>query len=153
MNLAFRQTRLAVLGLALLSCLVGVATATPRADPRYAGRGVYRATRGPVPGVVVEILVADGDGRPTDEVLGSTHADAQGRFVVLETNVTDEPVALVVSAVRESADSGGDRRGEGYEIRTHRTVLGFLPHPSPTKPNTILIERRRPGRGGDESDE
>ncbi len=149
MNLAPRQTRLAVLGLALLLCLVGVATATPRADPRYTGRVLYRATRGPVPGVLVEIVEADGDGRPTDEVLGSTHADAQGRFVVLETNVTDAPVALVVSAVRESADSGGDRRGEGYEIRTHRTLLGFLPHPSLTKPNTILIERRRPGRDGE----
>ena len=66
---------------------------------------------------------------------------------------TDEPVTLVVSAVRESADSGGDRRGEGYEIKSRRTLLGYLPHPNLTKPNTILIERRRPGRGGDEQDD
>ena len=63
----------------------------------------------------------------------------------------DGRVTLTVSAVRTSADSGGDRRQEGYQIRTVRVPLGFLAFPSATRPNTVLIDRRKPGRpGGDE---
>ncbi len=148
-----RRVLAALLVTALVACLVGGVLANTRAAPQCTGRVLYRSNRSPVPGVLVEIVEAENDGRPTDEVLGSTHADAEGRFTVELTKATDEPVTLVVSAVRESAASGGDRRGEGYEIKTHRTLLGFLPHPSLTKANTVLIERRRPGQNvGDSED-
>ena len=141
-----------VLGCAL--CLLsGAVWAAGAAGPRYKGQVLYRANKSPVPGVLVEIVEAEDDGKPTDEVLGSTHADAEGHFTVELAKATDGPVTLVVSAVRESAASGGDRRGEGYEIKTHRTLLGFLPHPSATKPNTVLIERRRPGHASGGSDD
>ena len=131
------------LGLALW-CLAGVALALS-SGPRYSGRVLYRGTKAPVPGVLVEVVEAEDNGEPTDEVLGSTHADAEGRFAVVLTERTDKPVALVVSAVRTSASSGGDRSTEGYDIKTHQTRLAFLPHPSPTKPNTRL--RRTPQAG------
>ena len=118
--------------------------------PHYGGRVLYRGTKTPVAGVLVEVVEAEDNGEPTDEVLGSTRADADGRFVVTPTQPTDKPVALVVSAVRTSAHSGGDRSEEGYDIKTHQTRLAFLAHPSPTKPNTVLVERRRPGRSSAE---
>ena len=131
-----------------LLCLAGIAYASP--GLRYTGRVLYRANKAPVAGVLVEVVEAEDSGEPTDEVLGSTRADADGHFVVALTQPTDKPVTLVVSAVRTFADSSGDRRSEGYDIKTHQTRLGYLPHPSPTKPNTIFIERRRPEHNGDE---
>ena len=92
----------------------------------------------------MELVEARGDGQPTDNVLGSARADTDGRFAVIPTEPVEGNVALVVSAVEDMADTGGDRRGEGYEIKTHRIPLGFLPHPSPTKSNTVLVTRRRP---------
>ena len=91
-------------------------------------------------------VAAKDSGEPTDKVLGSTRADADGHFIVVQTEATDRPIALVASAVRESADSSGDRRQEGYDIKSHLTRLGVLFNPSPTKPNTVLVERRQPGR-------
>lgn len=148
-----RRVLAATLVAALTVCLAGGILAGTHAVPHYAGRVLYRATHGPVPGVLVEVVEAEDDGKPTDEVLGSAHADAEGRFTVELPKGTDKPVTLVVSAVRESADSSGDRRSEGYAIKTHRILLGFLAHPSPTKPNTVLIERRRVGRGSGDSDD
>ena len=110
----------------------------------YGGRVLYRATKAAVSGVLVELVVAEDDGQPTDEVLGSTRADADGRFTILLTESTDKNVALVVSSVEDVADTSGDRREEGYDIKVHRTRLGFLPHPSSTKSNKILVTRRRP---------
>lgn len=141
-----------VLGMALV-CAVSLLQGAG-GGLNYRGRVLYRANKAPVPGVLVELVEAEDDGRPTDEVLGQARADAAGRFTV----TTDRPsresrVALVVSAVRETAESGGDRRGEGYEIRSHRTTLGYLPDPSAAKPNTILIERRRIGRGEERDDD
>ena len=83
-------------------------------------------------------------------MLGSTRADTDGRFSVVLAQPTGKNVALVVSAVQNVADTGGDRRAEGYEIKTHRTQLGFLPHPSATKANVLLITRHRPDRPADE---
>ena len=141
-----------VVAVALL-WLTSVAFAAGGFLPRYKGQVLYRANKSAVAGVLVEVVEADNDGKPSDDVLGSTHADAEGRFTVELTQGTDKPVTLVVSAVRESADSSGDRRSEGYKIRTQRTVLGYLPHPSLTKSNTVLIERRQLGRGSHESDD
>ena len=133
----------------VLLCLAGMAYATG-GGPHYRGQVLYRATRTPAPGLLVELVEAEDDGKPTDEVLGSTRADAEGRFTVALTETTNKPVTLVVSAVRTSADSSGDRSTEGYDIKTHRTRLGFLPFPSLTKSNAIYIERRRPGRSDNE---
>ncbi len=141
----------AILALSLLSLANEVFAAG--GGLRYKGQVLYRANKSPVAGVLVEVVEAEDDGKPTDEVLGSAHADAEGRFMVELSRGTDKPVTLAVSAVRELADSSGDRRSEGYAIKTHRTLLGFLAHPSPTKPNTILIERRRVGRGSGNSDD
>ncbi len=144
MKPACRKAGSTALGFALLLLLAGgLCAAVP--GVRYSGRVLYRGTKTPVPGVLVEIVEAKADGRPTDEVLGSGRAEADGRFTVTLANPTNEKLALVVSAVRESADSGGDRRGEGYEVKSHRTVLGCLPFPSATKPNTLYIERRQAG--------
>ena len=136
------------LGLVLL-CLADVALAAG-SGPRYGGRVLYRGTKTPVPGVLVEVVEAEDNGEPTDEVLGSARAGADGRFAVVLAERTDKPVALVVSAVRTSAKSGGDRSEEGYDIKTHPTRLAVLAHPRPPKPNTVLVERRRPGRSSDE---
>lgn len=116
---------------------------------RYTGRVLYRANKAPAPGVLVELVEAEDNGAPTNDVLGSARADAEGRFMVVLTEPTDKNVTLVVSAVRTSADSGGDRREEGFDIKSQRTRLGFLPHPSPAKPNTVYIERRRLGHPDD----
>ena len=126
----------------VLFWLAGIAQAA-RPGLHYSGRVLYRATKAPVAGVLVELVEARDDGQPTDEVLGSTRADADGRFTILLTEPTDQSVALVVSAVDNTADTSGDRREEGYDIRSHRTRLGFLAHPSSTKANKLLIERRR----------
>ena len=71
---------------------------------RYTGTACFTvANKAPVAGVLVELVEAEDDGKPTDEVLGSTRADAEGHFtVVLDRNPPsrDKPVALVVSAVR-----------------------------------------------------
>ncbi len=108
--------------------------------PVYKGRVLYRGSRTPAPGLLVEIVTAKDDGQPTDEVLGSTRADAAGRFVVALDKPTDDRITLVVSAISASAESGGDRRQEGYQIRTVRRRLTFVPNPSTTKSNTVLIE-------------
>ncbi len=136
-------TRQVIVVLATLCLMAAAQAAAP--GLKYTGRVVYRGSKAAAPGVLVEVVEAKDDGRPTDEVLGSARAEADGRFTVTLVNPTNEKLALVVSAVRTSADSGGDRRGEGYEIKSHRTVLGFLPFPSATKPNTIFIERRKVG--------
>ena len=130
-------------------CLAGTMGAAPSSQ-HYAGRVLYRANKAPVPGVLVEVVEAEDDGQPTDEVLGSVRADAEGRFTVMLTEPTNKPVTLVVSAVRATAETGGDKRADGIEVKTHRTLLGFLPHPSVSKPNTIYVERRKPGRPADE---
>ncbi len=143
-----RIVRPLTFGLVLIF-LVSVAFAAGT-GPQYHGRVLYRDTKAPVAGVLVEVVEAENNGEPTDEVLGSTRADADGHFAVALTQPTDKPVALVVSAVRTSASSSGDRREEGYDIKTHQTRLAFLAHPSPTKPNTVLVERRRPGRSSGE---
>ena len=141
----------AIVALFVCLCLLAGGAWAAGGGVRYAGRVLYRANKAPVPGVLVELVEAEDDGRPTDEVLGQARADAAGRFTVTADRPSREPrLALVVSAVRETAESGGDRRGEGYEIRSHRTTLGYLPNPSATKSNTVYIEHRRPGRGGDE---
>jgi hypothetical protein len=124
-------------------CLARIALAAAPAL-HYSGRVLYRATKGPVAGVLVELVEARDDGQPTDNVLGSTRADTSGRFAVVPAGPVEGNVALVVSAVEDMADTGGDRRGEGYEIKTHRIPLGFLSRPSPTKSNTVLVTRRRP---------
>lgn len=139
--------RQAVVGFVLIF-LAGMALAAGGGQ-RYAGRVLYRANKAPVAGVLVEVVEAEDNGEPTDEVLGSARADADGRFAVTLTERTDKPVTLVVSAVRSTAETGGDKSESGIEVKAHRTVLGFLSHPSATKPNTLFIERRRPGRSGD----
>ena len=102
--------------------------------------------------MLVEVVEAKDDGRPTDEVLGSSRAEPDGRFTVVLEKPTDEKVTLTVSAVRTSAESGGDRRREGYEIKALRVRLGFLPFPSAAKPNTVLIDRRALSRTAGEED-
>ncbi len=135
-------------------CLVVGAAQALNGGTRFTGRVMYRGTKTPAPGVLVEIVEAEDDGKPKDDdPLASVRADAQGRFTVVLSESTGEPVALVASAVRTSARSGGDRRSEGYDIKTHRTVLGFLPHPSATRPNTLFIERRKVGRSSDGDDD
>ena len=134
--------RLHLAALALLALAQLASAAAPALH--YSGRVLYRATKGPVAGVLVELVEARDDGQPTDNVLGSTRADPEGRFSVVPTGPVEGSVALVVSAVGDVADTGGDRRGEGYEIKTHRLTLGFLTHPSSTKSNTVLVTRRRP---------
>ncbi len=133
-----------IITLLTLSVIGGVSAGT-RTAAHYTGRVLYRSNKAPVAGVLVEAVEAEDDGKPTDEVLGSARADAEGRFSVALTETTDKPVTLVVSAVRTSADSSGDRRAEGYDIKTHQTRLGYLPNPSTVKANTIYVERRRPG--------
>ena len=147
----FRAAKPFVFHLTLL-CLGGLAAFAASGGLRYRGQVFYRANKAPVAGVLVELVEAEDDGKPTDEVLGSTRADAEGHFTVTPTETTNKPVALVVSAVRLSADSSGDRTSEGYDIKSHQTKLGFLPFPSTTKANAIYIERRRPGRS-DHSDD
>jgi hypothetical protein len=132
------------IGCVLLCLMAAIAFAATPAGLRYSGRVLYRSTRAPVAGVLVELVETQDDGQPTSQVLGSTRADDRGRFAIVLTEPPDQNVALVVSAVQDSADTGGDRREEGYDIRMHRTQLGFLPHPSATKSNTLLITRRRP---------
>ncbi len=132
----------------VLFCLAEMSDAAG-GGPRYGGRVLYRGTKIPVPGVLVEVVEAEDNGEPTDEVLGSSRAEADGRFAVVLAERTDKPVALVVSAVRTSAKSGGDRSDDGYDIKTHQTRLAFLPRPSPNKPNTIFVDRRQPGRRGE----
>lgn len=147
------RARAVALSLTSLCLLAAVAWAAG-GGARYTRRVLYRANKAPASGVLVELVEAEDDGHPTDEVLGQTRADAAGRFTVSAERPSQERrVALVVSAVRVSAESGGDRRGEGYEVRRQRTTLGYLPNPSAAKPNTIYIEHRRSGRGGDERDD
>ena len=128
----------------ILFCLAGLAHAGGPGQ-RYIGRLLYRANKASAGSLLVEIVEASDSGEPTKEVLGSTRADAEGHFAVVQTETTDKPVALVVSAVRESADSGGDRRADGFDIKSHMTRLGVLSNPSPTKSNTVFVERRQPG--------
>ena len=141
----FRAAKLFVSCLTFL-CLASLVASAVGGGPRYRGQVLYRVNKAAVAGVLVEIVEAEGNGEPTDEVLGSTRADAEGRFSVVLTQATNRPVTLVVSAVRLSADSSGDRSTEGYDIKSHQTQLGFLPFPSLTKSNTIYVERRRVGR-------
>lgn len=144
----FRVIKPIIVCLTIL-CLANLAAIAAGGGQHYTGRVLYRANKAPVAGVLVEAVEAEDNGEPTDEVLGSTRADADGRFTVALAAPTNKNVTLVVSAVRASAESGGDHRQEGFDIKTHRTQLGFLPRPSPTRPNTIFVERRQPGRGAD----
>ena len=149
MSSAHRKAGSTALGLTLLLLLAGgLCAAVPAV--RYTGRVLYRGSKASAPGVLVEIVEAKDDGRPTTEVLGSARADEAGRFTVTLDKPTDARVTLTVSAVRTSADSGGDRRQEGYQIRTVRVPLGFLAFPSATRPNTVLIDRRKPGQSAGE---
>ena len=142
------KSRFAALGVVLL-CLAGMAHAVGP-GLRYTGRVVYRGSNANAGSLQVEIVEVKDSGEPTDKVLGSTRADADGHFIVVQTEPTDRPVALVASAVRESADSSGDRRAEGYDIKSHLTRLGVLLNPSPAKANVIPVARRRPGQSSDE---
>lgn len=130
-------------------CLAETTGAKPSGQ-HYTGRVLYRANKAPVAGVLVEVVEAEDNGEPSDDVLGSARADADGRFSIVLAERTNEPVTLVVSAVRTTAETGGDKSESGIEVKAHRTRLGFLPHPSATKPNTLFIDRRRPGRSSDE---
>ncbi len=145
----FRQLNFGFVLLLSVLCLVETTSAVPSGQ-HYTGRVLYRANKAPVAGVLVEIVEAEDNGEPTDDVLGSSRADADGRFVVALAEPTNKPVTLVVSAVRTTAETGGDKSESGIEVKAHRTRLGFLPHPSMTKPNTIFVDRRRPGRSSDE---
>ena len=142
------KARFTVLGVILL-CLAGIVHASSP-GLRYTGRVVYRSNKANAGSLQVELVEAEESGEPTDRVLGSTRADADGHFFVVQTEATDKPVALIAFAVRESADSGGDRRAEGYDIQSHLIRLGFLLNPSPAKPNIVLVEHRSPGRASNE---
>lgn len=112
----------------------------------YSGRVVYRTSGSAAPGITVQLVEARNNGEPTDRVLGTTRADAAGHFKVAPTQANAARVALVAAAAEVSADTGGDRREEGYQIKTRYIPLGSLPSPDPAKPNTILIDRRARGR-------
>ena len=140
--------RLVAIGFVVF-CLTGAAFAAST-GLHYTGRVVYRASKANAGSLQVDLVEAKDSGEPTDNVLGSTRADADGHFIVVQTETTNRPVALVASAVRESADSSGDRRAEGYEIKSHLTRLGVLFRPSATKANTVFVERRRVGRSSDD---
>ncbi len=118
----------------------GVVTAT------YRGRTLFRGTKAPVPDITVQVAGANDDGSPTDDVFGTAQTDTGGHFTVTSTAPAGRPVVLVAAAVAESAETGGDRRGEGYEIKKHETVLGTLSNPSPTAANTLLVNPKQPGR-------
>ena len=136
-------------------CLVGGMAQAINAGTRFNGRVLYRSSQKPASGVMVEIVAAEDDGKPKDDeddVLASTRADAEGRFSVTLPKGTDDAVALVASAVRVSAEAGGDRRREGYDLKKKRTMLGYVAHPNPAKPNTLFIERRKPGHSSDDED-
>ena len=53
-------------------------------------------------------------------------------------------MVLVAAAVEETAETGGDRRAEGYNVKKHETVLGTLPFPSARAANTLLVNPRQP---------
>lgn len=147
MSFLSTKARIAALGIVLLGLAEIVHAAT--AGLRYTGRVVYRSNKAPAGSLLIEVVEVKDSGEPTDEVLGSIRADADGHFTVVQTESTDKPVALVASAVRESANSGGDRREEGFDIKSHMTRLGVLLNPSPVKSNTVLVEHRQPGRASD----
>ena len=149
------------LALSLLLLVAGCASddepaenvATAEASPimaSYTGRVLYRGTNAPVADIMVQVAGAQDDGSPTDDVFGTAHSDTRGRFTVTSTARPGQRVVLVAAAVQETAETGGDRRGEGYEIKKRATVLGSLASPNPAGPNTLLVEPRRPGRGRDE---
>ena len=125
----------------------GTVTAT------YSGRALYRSTKTPVADITIQVAGARDDGSPTDDVFGTTRTDTRGHFTVTSTAPRDQKVVLVAAAVEESAETSGDRRAEGYEIKKHETVLGSLPFPSATAANTLLVEPRKPGRASVESDD
>ena len=142
-----------IAGRLLLFLMLLGAAAVARADGpglRYTGRVVYRGSKASAGSLQIEVVEAKASGEPTDKILGSTRADAEGHFVVVQTETTDRPVALVASAVRESADSSGDRRAEGYDIKSHLIRLGVLFNPSPARANLVLVDRRRPGQSTNE---
>ena len=125
----------------------GTGTAT------YNGRALYRGTKAPVTDLTIQVAGARDDGSPTDDVFGTAHTDTRGHFTVTSTAPRDQKVVLVIVAVEEFAETSGDRRAEGYEIKKHETVLGSLPFPSATASNTILVEPRKPGRASGGSDD
>lgn len=148
------RTRLALLGFGWFIWAAGIARADViNAGTRYGGRVVYRGTKTAVPGVLIEAVEAENDGKPSDETLGSARADAQGRFTIVLAKSTDERITLVAFAVRTSAETGGDRRREGYEVKSRRVQLGYLPDPSFAKPNVIAIEHRRPKHASGDDDD
>ena len=118
----------------------------------YSGRALYRSTKAPVPDITIQVAGARDDGSPTDDVFGEAHTDTRGHFTVTSTASPGQRVVLVAAAVEQVADTGGDRRAEGYEVKKHETVLGTLPFPSAKAANTLLVEPRKPGRASGESD-
>lgn len=151
------------LALPLLALFAGCASDetsagnVPSVDPgpvtaSYGGRVLYRGTNAAVADVTVQVAGARDDGSLTDDVYGTARTDARGRFTVTSTAQPGQKVALVAAAVEETAETGGDRRAEGYEIKKRETSLGSLVSPNPAGPNTLLVEPRRLGRGEDERD-
>lgn len=150
----FARTKLALLCLGWFVWAAGIARADDiNAGTRYSGRVVYRGTKTAVPGVLIEAVEAENDGKPSDDALGRARADSQGRFTIVLTKSTDERITLVAFAVRTSAETGGDRRRKDFEIKSRRVQLGYLPDPSLAKPNVIAIEHRRPKHASGDSDD
>ena len=110
----------------------------------YSGRAVYRSTKAPVADITIQVAGAKDDGTPTDDVFGEAHTDTRGHFTVTSTASPGQRVVLVAAAVEEVAETGGDRRAEGYDVKKHETVLGTLPFPNAKAANTLLVEPRRP---------
>ena len=103
--------------------------------------------------ITIQVAGAREDGSPTDDVFGTAHTDTHGHFTVTSTAPGGQKVVLVAAAVKEVADTGGDRRAEGYEVKKHETVLGTLPFPSATSSNMLVVEPRRLAHGPDQAAE
>ena len=110
----------------------------------YSGRALYRSTKASVPNLTIQVAGARDDGSPTDDVFGTAHTDTRGHFTVTSTASPGQRVVLVAAAVKQVAETSGDRRTEGYDVQKHETVLGTLPFPNAKASNTLLVEPRRP---------
>lgn len=126
-----------------------VSPGTGTVTASYSGRALYRSTKAPASGITIEVSGTNADGSPTDDVFGETHTDTQGHFTVTSTAPRDQRVVLVAAAVKQVAATGGDRRDEGYEVKTLETVLGTLPNPSAAS-NTLLVNPNRSRHTGNE---
>ena len=149
MSVLSARVRFIAFGIVLLG-LAEVVHGSGAPGLKYSGRVVYRSTKASAGSLLIELVEAKDSGEPTDEVLGNTRADAEGHFTLEQKETTDKPMALVAFAVRETADSGGDRREEGYDIKSHMTRLGVLLNPSATKSNTVLVEYRKASKPKDD---